>query len=128
MARTLIARFTVTSADPIDLPHDDWVGAYLMRKTFTAGIVGESELHFVYSGDERTGRGYVALERITGTLDDGRAGSVIVQHLGSDGPNPSPSAGHIIAGTGTDAWAGLAGGAVIDHDDEGAFFRFDLAS
>ncbi|PJJ72604.1 uncharacterized protein DUF3224 [Diaminobutyricimonas aerilata] len=126
MTRTLHARFTVTSADPVPLPHEDWVGAFLMRKSFTAGIVGESELHFVFSGDEATGRGYVAIERITGRLDDGSEGSVVVQHMGSDGPNPFPFAGHIIPGSGTSGWSHLGGAAVIEHDDEGAYFRFDL--
>ena len=57
----------------------DWVGAIVMRKTYTEGLVGESVAHFVSSGTEEGGRGYLAAERITGRLEDGRSGSLTVR-------------------------------------------------
>ena len=54
MSETITARFEVTGWDPADLPgiDGDWVGAVTMRKTYTAGLVGESVAHFISSGDE----------------------------------------------------------------------------
>ena len=68
-AETITARFDVTGWDPAELAgiDGDWVGAVVMRKTYTEGLVGESVAHFVSSGTEEGGRGYLAAERITGS-------------------------------------------------------------
>ena len=124
----LKARFTVTEFEPTPLHgiDDDWVGAVTMRKDFTEGIVGSSIAHFVSSGDEEGGRGYLAVERITGTLDDGRSGAFTVHHGALAHPSDESAFGYIIPGTGTGDFAEFAGTARIIHDDEGPYFVFDL--
>lgn len=79
---TITARFEVTGWDPEPLAglDGDWVGAIVMRKRYTEGLFGESVAHFVSSGTEEGGRGYLAAERVTGTLPDGRNGSFTVHH------------------------------------------------
>ena len=127
-AETITARFDVTGWDPAELPgiDGDWVGAIVMRKTYTEGLVGESVAHFVSSGTEEGGRGYLAAERITGRLEDGRSGSLTVHHGALQHPGDASAFGYIVPGTGTDDFAGFRGQARIEHDDRGAFFVFQL--
>lgn len=123
----LIARFTVTEFEPTNLHgiDEDWVGAVTMRKSFTSGIVGTSIAHFVSSGEEGS-RGYLAVERITGELADGRAGAFTVHHGALDHPTDDSSFGYIIPGTGTGDFEDFAGSATIRHDADGPYFVFDL--
>jgi hypothetical protein len=125
---TITARFDVTGWDPAELAglEGDWVGAIVMRKTYTDGLTGESVAHFVSSGTEES-RGYLAAERITGTLDDGRSGSFTVHHGALQHPSDDSAFGYIIPGTGTGDFAGFAGQARILHDDDGPYFVFTLA-
>jgi hypothetical protein len=123
----LIARFTVTEFEPQTLHgiDDDWVGAVTMRKDYTEGIIGSSIAHFVSSGDEGS-RGYLAVERITGEFEDGRAGAFTVHHGAVEHPTDDSSFGYIIPGTGTGDFESFAGTATIRHDDDGPYFVFDL--
>jgi len=127
-SETITARFDVTGWEPADLAgiDGDWVGAVVMRKTYTEGLVGESVAHFVSSGTEEGGRGYLAAERITGRLEDGRAGSFTVHHGALQDPGDSSAFGNIVPGTGTDDFVTFRGRARIEHDDRGAFFVFEL--
>lgn len=127
---TLTARFSIAGWDPqplAGLAEADWVAAVVMRKTFTAGLVGSSVAHFVSSGDEANGRGYLAIERITGRTDDGREGSFTVHHGALSSPSDPSAFGHVIPGSGTGGFAGLTGTARIHHDETGPYFVFDLA-
>jgi hypothetical protein len=125
---TITARFDVTGWEPANLNgiDGDWVGAVVMRKRYTGGLIGESVAHFVSSGSEEGGRGYLAAERITGRLDDGRAGSFTVHHGALQHPSDASAFGYIVPGTGTDDLAGFAGRARIEHDADGAFFVLEL--
>jgi hypothetical protein len=124
---TLIARFSVNGWDErtIDGLEGGWVGAVEMRKEFTAGLTGESVALFVSSGDTEGERSYVAAERITATTDDGRSGSVTVHHGGLES-SPETWFGHVVPHSGTGDFADWAGSARIGHDDDGAFFTFEL--
>ena len=125
---TLIARFQVDGATPTTAEglDGDWVGLLVFRKTFTAGIVGSATTLFMAAGTEEGSRSYVATERISGRTDDGLQGEVTVQHGGLES-DPSTWFGHIVPKTGTGDFAGWAGSARIQHDDEGAYFEIDLA-
>lgn len=129
MTETITARFEVNGWDPVELPGlgDDWVGAVTMRKAYTEGLIGESVAHFVSSGDEAS-RGYLAAERITGRLEDGRSGSFTVHHGALQHPSDDSAFGYIIAGTGTGDFAAFAGQARIVHDDRGPYFVFTLTT
>jgi Protein of unknown function (DUF3224) len=124
---TLVARFRVDGWDPraVDGFDGDWVGVARMSKEFTQGLVGSSVVMFLASGEEGS-RSYLAAERITGSTDDGRAGSITVHHGAVEG-KPESGFGLVVPRTGTDAFADWSGSARIEHDDDGAFFVFDLA-
>jgi hypothetical protein len=124
---TVIARFQVDSAESRQVVGLDaeWLALMTFEKTFTAGIIGQSTTLFMSAGTEEGSRSYVATERISGRTDDGRDGSVIVQHGGLES-DPGSWFGHIVPGTGTGAFAGWSGSARIVHDDQGAYFEIKL--
>lgn len=126
---TLIARFSVDGVQPTQAagPDADWVVLVIFSKTFHSGITGNATTVFMSAGTEEGGRAYVATEKITGRTDDGDEGSFVVQHGGLES-DPSRWFGHIVPGTGTGAFAGWAGSARIQHDDEGAYLSIDLVS
>jgi Protein of unknown function (DUF3224) len=124
----LIARFTVDSAEPRQVTglEADWFGLLTFSKTFTEGITGHATTLFMSAGTQEGSRSYAATERITGRTDDGREGSVTVQHGGLES-DPGSWFGHIVPGTGTGGFAGWTGSARIVHDDQGAYFEINLA-
>jgi hypothetical protein len=123
----IIARFTITGWNETDLPGlaGEVAAGAKMTKAFTESITGSSEGLFVSSGSEEGSRSYVAVERITGTLPDGRSGSFTVHHGGLES-SPATWFGHIVPGTGTGDLAQIAGSASISHDEQGAFFTIVL--
>jgi Protein of unknown function (DUF3224) len=125
---TLIARFQVDSFEPRQVSglDADWFSLMTFAKTFTSGITGHGVTVFMSAGTEEGSRSYVATERITGRTDDGREGSVTVQHGGLES-DPGSWFGHIVPGTGTDGFQGWTGSARIVHDDQGAYFEINLA-
>lgn len=120
----LIARFSVDGATPTSPEglNADWVGMLVFRKTFSSGIVGSGTTLFMSAGAVEGSRSYVATEIITGRTDDGREGSVVVQHGGLES-DPASWFGHIVPETGTGGFAGWRGTARIEHDADGAYFR-----
>jgi Protein of unknown function (DUF3224) len=69
---------------------------------------------------------YVAVERISGTLD-GRSGSFCMQHNGTmDRGTPSLTVA-VVPDSGTDALTGLRGTLAIDIVDGKHFYTFDYA-
>jgi hypothetical protein len=124
----LIARFQVDSFEPRQVAglDADWVGVMTFAKTFTSGITGHATTLFMSAGGEEGSRSYVATERITGRTEDGRDGSVTVQHGGLES-DPGSWFGHIVPGTGTGGFAGWSGSARIVHDEQGPYFEFALA-
>lgn len=124
---TVVARFEVDGWEAASLAgiDGDWLGAVLMRKTYTSGIVGTSVAHFISSGEDEGSRGYLAAERIDGVLDDGRRGSFTVHHGGLE-LDSSTSFAHVVPGSGTGDLAGLTGTGRIEHDEVGPYFVLDL--
>jgi hypothetical protein len=128
MSMTIVARFAVTGFEASTIPgiDEDWVGAVLMRKIYSEGLIGSSESHFVSSGTEQSGRAYFAAERITASLPDGRSGSFTVHHGALQHPSDPSAFGYIVPGTGTHDFTDFEGPATIKHDDDGPYFVFEL--
>lgn len=118
----LIARFSVVGWDELPLAglDGDWVSAVRMQKTFSTGLEGESVALFVSAGDVEGQRTYCATERITTA-----SGEVTVQHGGLESA-PDRWFGHVVPQSGTGDFAGWSGSARIEHDDQGAYFVFEL--
>jgi hypothetical protein len=125
---SLIARFQVDSFEPRQVAGLDaeWLGVMTFAKTFTSGIIGESTTLFVSAGTEEGCRSYVATERISGRTEDGRKGSITIQHGGLES-DPGSWFGHIVPKTGAGDFTDWSGSARIIHDDQGAYFEITLA-
>lgn len=122
----ITARFTVAGYDPSTIPGIDgeWVGALIMRKSYSGALEGTGLLHFVSSGTEGN-QGYLAAERIVARLD-GIDGEVTVHHGALNSTDDASAFGYIIPGTGVGAFAGWKGTARILHDEQGPSFVFTL--
>lgn len=86
-------------------------GPKLTRVTITKRYHGAIDGHgvaHVLTAQGEAGAGYVASERITGTLD-GREGTFVIQHDGLSEGSDQATFGTVIAGSGTGKLAGLRG-------------------
>ena len=124
---TITARFEITGWDettydePAEGPK---LTRATVRKRFTGDLDGTSVTELLTAQGEG-GRGYVASERITGTID-GRTGTFVLQHGGIDGAGETTTFGTIVAGSGTGGLAGIAGTSRYVHDESGATLTLEL--
>ena len=124
----LTAAFVIDSQEPRpnQLTTDAGIefGLLLIAKTFTGAIDGTSTVEMLFTRTPRegsfAGAGYVALERITGTVD-GRRGSFALLHISTiDEQGTSWGRWIISPGSGTGELAGISGSGRIDIADDGA--------
>ncbi|MEJ8280032.1 DUF3224 domain-containing protein [Pseudonocardia spirodelae] len=105
------AAFTVDSWE--EAPYDEpgqgpRLTRVTVRKTYAGRIDGTGVAEVLTSQGD-AGSGYVASERVVGTLD-GRAGTFVVQHGGLAHPDGTLSTfGSIVPGSGTGGLGGLSG-------------------
>jgi len=104
---------------------DASMGRRAIDKQFHGALEATSRGEMLSVGTARDNGGYVAIERVTGTLD-GRAGSFALQH------NATMTAGVpymnivVVPGSGTGALSGIAGRMTIDIAAGGAHsYRFE---
>ena len=121
MPQTITATFEITGWDetrydePAEGPP---LARATVRKRFSGPLEGTSTGELLTAqGDE--GAGYLASERVAGTLE-GRTGTFVLQHGGIGDETDRHAFGHIVPGSGTGELRGLRGEAVFAHDDAGA--------
>lgn len=94
---------------PYDTVDGVTLGRTSFEKRFSGPLTATSTVHMLAARTPTPGSaGYVALERITGTLD-GRAGSFAVVHLGLMARGEPTLTLQIVPDSGTGALAGIAG-------------------
>ena len=76
--------------------------------------------------DVRGSAGYVAIERVTGSLH-GRAGALVLQHAGTMTRGASQLMVSVVPDSATGQLAGLTGTMTIDIVDGGHFYDFTYA-
>ncbi|MET9243062.1 DUF3224 domain-containing protein [Nonomuraea sp. NPDC003709] len=111
--RTVKAEFEIVEFD--EMVYDEHAeGPKLTRVTIRKryqGVIEGAGVAEVLTVQGGAGGGYVASERIEGTLD-GRQGTFVIQHWGlADGAEQS-SEGRIVPNSGTGELAGIAGRAM----------------
>lgn len=91
-------------------PQGRWApGRMALDKQFHGALQGTSEgVMLAVRTEEEGSAGYVAIERVTGTLD-GREGTFVLQHSGLMDRGEKQLAISVVPGTGTGALAGLRG-------------------
>jgi hypothetical protein len=125
---TTTASFEITAFDDTiydDPPEGPKLSRVTIGKRFSGALEGTSVTEMLAAGGDG-GRGYVASERVTGTLD-GRAGTFVMQHGGLDDGGDLRQFGSIVPGSGTGELRGLRGDVLYVHDDSGARVTFTYA-
>jgi hypothetical protein len=122
------AVFVIDSQEPrtLDFANESGVdyGGLGLSKTFSGAIEGTSTVEMLYTrtpgeNGSYAGAGYVALERISGSVD-GRHGSFALLHISTVVGNEPPLSRYLISpGSGTGDLAGLSGVGLITIDDDG---------
>jgi len=116
---------TMSPQPPYDTTDGVILGRLTLNKRFHGGLEATSvvEMISVTSGVKGSG-GYVAVERVTGTLE-GRTGGFVLQHSGSMTRGEPQMAVSIVPGSGTGQLSGIAGRMSIDIVDGKHFFTLD---
>lgn len=121
MKLTATVPFEITSWEQSTVlaGHGAQITRAMVGKKFSGELQGESIAEALLCGTDSTGLGYIAMERITGTLG-GKQGTFIVQHGGVGTPAGPQAFGDILAGSGTGELASIRGTARYAHDESGA--------
>jgi hypothetical protein len=108
-----------------DAEAGDKLGRMSFTKQFAGDLVGTSKGEMLSAQtDVKGSAGYVAIERVTGTLA-GRKGSFVFQHSGvMDHGNPQSTI-VVVPDSGTEELAGIAGNFRIDIKEGKHFYEFD---
>lgn len=113
--KTVSGEFEVTLTPQVPDPARPWSpGRMLIDKQFKGGLEGTSsgEMLAVMTGVEGSA-GYVAMERVTGTLG-GRAGTFVLQHSGTMTRGTPALTVTVVPDSGTGELEGLSGEMTID--------------
>ena len=97
----------------------------VVRKRYTGELEATSVARLLTAQGDG-GRGYLASERVEGTLQ-GRRGTFVLQHGGVDGDGDLRQFGFVVAGSGTGELAGLRGTALFAHHEDGARLRLSFS-
>ena len=123
MTRRATGTFTTTFEPlPID---DEALSRMLVEKTIEGDLTGTGRAEMLSVGTAIDGSaGYVAIDRISGTLH-GRRGSFVLQHYGLMDRGAGTLVVQVVPDSGTDELTGLTGTFQIDHGSEEHRYTFD---
>jgi uncharacterized protein DUF3224 len=119
---TRIARGTfevrMSPAGPDGAAADPSLGRMTLDKDFHGDLEGTSQGQMLFAGTSVEGSaGYVAIERLTGTLH-GRQGTLVLQHNGIMNRGAGELAIRVVPDSGTGGLEGLAGQMVINIEGQ----------
>jgi len=95
-------------------------------KVFHGQLEGTSQGEFLATGSADGSGGYVAMERVTGTLD-GKAGSFVFQHSATMNRKVPTLSVTVVPDSGTGALVGLAGTFKIIIEGRKHSYEFDYS-
>jgi len=98
-------------------------GRVLISKTFSGDLVAHSQVEMLAVRADPVGAGYVALERIEGSLH-GKNGSFALLHVGTMLGDAPWAMWPVSPGSGTGELTGISGEARIEIDEAGAHTLF----
>jgi hypothetical protein len=103
------------------------IGRMLIDKQFAGDLEASSKGQMISTmGEVKGSAGYVAIERVTGTLN-GRRGSFALQHSGTMTRGVPELSVTVIPDSGTDGLAGITGSMTIRIDAGKHSYTFDYA-
>jgi len=107
-----------TPANVDEQPEAATLGRFSLDKQFHGDLEGTSHGEMLSAGRVEGSGGYVAIERVSGTLH-GRAGTFALQHSGTMAPGVLELSITVVPDTGTGELTGLAGKLAIDFSGGG---------
>ena len=115
----------MTPLPAADSAEGSFLGRYSIDKQFSGDLLGTSYGQMLGAGTAvENSMGYVALERITGTLS-GRKGSFVLQHNGTMNRGAMQLIVSVLPDSGTDQLAGIAGTMKIIIEGGKHSYEFD---
>ena len=119
----------VRVAEAVHAAAEGLLGRHALDKTYHGALAARGIGEMLAAGTATPGSaGYVAIEKVTGTLD-GRRGSFYLQHSGTLTRGQGTLVIHVIPDSGTDELVGLSGSMQIVIADGGKHtyvFDYDL--
>ncbi len=108
---------TSTPEPPFDSTNNVLLGRMTFVKEFQGPLVGSSTVHMTYARTPKdSSAGYVAVEKITGTLEE-RSGSFVVMHTGVTADGNLDLTIAIVPDSGTGDLTGVSGSMTIENND-----------
>jgi len=129
MTRTAKGTFEVkmNREPPYDVSDGVSLGRASIEKKFTGELVATSSAQMLAAGSEVKGSaGYVAIERVTGSLD-GRSGTFVLQHLGVMTRGTGELKVSVVPDTGTGELRGIAGRMNIEIIEGKHYYTFEYS-
>ena len=118
---------TTSAEPPYDVRDGVSLGRFSFTKKFSGDLQAESTVQMLGARTPVPGSaGYVALERVIGTLD-GRKGSFVLQHSGTRNRGASTLMVTVVPDSGAGELQGLAGTMIIDIVDGQHTYVFEYA-
>ena len=129
MTTRAIGTFEVTMSPlaQAEEPAGASLGRMSLDKQFTGDLaaVGKGEMLTAMT-QTKGSAGYVAIERVTGTLH-GRSGSFVFQHSGTMARGTQQLSVNVVPDSGTEQLAGIAGRFMINIADGKHFYEFEYS-
>lgn len=123
MTKTATGTFEVTF-DQLD-SDDGTLGRMRVSKVFAGDLTGQGRAEMLSVGTAVEGSaGYVAIDRITGTLH-GRTGTFVLQHNGLMARGEGTLSVVVVPDSGTDELTGLSGSFEINNDGGSHSYVFE---
>jgi uncharacterized protein DUF3224 len=117
----------MTPQPPYDSADGVSLGRISIHKQFEGDLAGTSQVEMLSAGTPVKGSaGYVAIERVVGTLH-GRAGSFVLQHSGTMNRGEPSLSVTVVPDSGTGGLQGLSGRMSIEVADGKHRYVFDYA-
>ena len=108
-------------------PSDEFIGRMSIDKQFKGDLDANSKGQMLSSSSEVQGSaGYVAIERVSGTLH-GRRGTFLLQHSGTMNRGVPQLAIHVVPDSGSGELVGLAGSMTITITDGRHSYDFEYS-
>lgn len=129
MASRMNIKGTFEVQSQFEPPISDVAGVVMGRarftKQFTGPLTATSTVEFMHASAQELGSGtYVALERITGTLD-GKQGTFVVHHIGIMERGKQSLTVRVVPDSATGGLKGLSGAMTIDIVEKQHHYTFD---
>jgi len=108
-------------------PDEPHLGRMSIDKQFSGELEGTSVGQMLTAmTDVKGSAGYVAIEKVTGSLQ-GKKGSFVLQHNGSMGGGEECLSITVVPDSGTDELTGLSGTMTINRGEEGHSYEFEYS-